>query len=160
MILSTNHGIGVIAETYEYAALMPETSDQLEQRRKAEGFDSVKAYALYHKTAGIKVYRARWWKRSGDVAQALRSAYKTYDIEYNTDFATPDGALNAVVSVAADGKSAEAWVGSPGSGYRSPVISETLNIDFSQVTLHLLSGRRFYWRSMVTTMSKSHAALQ
>ncbi|MCB0549505.1 MAG: xanthine dehydrogenase family protein molybdopterin-binding subunit [Phaeodactylibacter sp.] len=151
-IVQLDHGIGVIAETYEQA-LNAKKKLQISWSKgaKAEGFDSVKAYALYHKTAQDKSVQGEVVERSGDVAQALRSAYKTYDIEYNTDFAyhAQMEPLNAVVSVAADGKSAEAWVGSQAPDTARRAISETLNIDFSQVTLHpCYLGGGFGRRSM------------
>ncbi|MCB0589368.1 MAG: xanthine dehydrogenase family protein molybdopterin-binding subunit [Phaeodactylibacter sp.] len=147
-----DHGIGVIAVSYEQA-LKAKKKLQIRwsEGAKAEGYDSIKAYSLYHKTAIDKGAKGEVVESSGDIGPAFRSANKTYDIEYKTDFAyhAQMEPLNAVVSVAADGKSAEAWVGSQAPDTARRTIAETLNIDFSLVTLHpCYLGGGFGRRSM------------
>ncbi len=151
-VVRLDHGIGVIAETFEQALkARKELQISWSKGAKAEGYDSVKSYTLYHKTAHDDAIEGEIVEQSGDMRQALKSADKTYDIEYKTDFAyhAQMEPLNAVVSVAPDGKSAEAWVGSQAPDTARRAIAEVLNIDFSDVKLHpCYLGGGFGRRSM------------
>ncbi|MCO6478487.1 MAG: xanthine dehydrogenase family protein molybdopterin-binding subunit [Phaeodactylibacter sp.] len=151
-IVRLDHGIGAIAETFEQALKAKEKLQvSWSKGAQAEGYDSVKAYALYSKTAHDDAAEGEIVERTGDTRQALKSAHKTYDIEYKTDFAyhAQMEPLNAVVSVAADGKSAEAWVGSQAPDTARRAIAEVLNIDFDAVKLHpCYLGGGFGRRSM------------
>ena len=74
--------------------------------------------------------RGKVMLETGNVAVALQSAHKTYDQEYLTDYLchAQMEPLNAVVHVAADGQSAEAWTGSQAPDQECQEIAEALNI--------------------------------
>lgn len=151
-IVRLDHGIGVIAETFEQA-LKAKSKLQIRwsQGAKAENYNSQEAFALYRKTAWDDSADVKVVTQSGDAGQALKSAHKTYDLEYRNDFSyhAQMEPLNAVVSVAADGKSAEAWVGSQAPDTARRAVAETLNIDFFDVKLHpCYLGGGFGRRSM------------
>ncbi|MCO6490263.1 MAG: xanthine dehydrogenase family protein molybdopterin-binding subunit [Phaeodactylibacter sp.] len=138
-IVRLDHGIGAVAETFEQA-LKAKKKMQINWSKgaKAEGYNSAEAYELYHKTANDQSLQGEVVKSEGDIGQAMKAAHKTYAIEYKTDFAyhAQMEPLNAVVSVAPDGKSAEAWVGSQAPDTARRAIAKVLDIDFSDVKLH------------------------
>lgn len=138
-IVRMDHAVGVVAETFEQALKAKKMMQiRWSEGALAEGYDSVEAFAQYRKMAGNDGPKGSVVAQSGDIGQALKSAQKTYDIEYLNDFAyhAQMEPLNAVVSVAPDGKSAEAWVGSQAPDSARRAIAETLKIEFSQVNLH------------------------
>lgn len=151
-IVQLGHGIGVIAETFEQALkAKKELQIRWSQGAKAENYDSQEAFTLYQKTAHDDSIRGDVVADSGDVDRAMKAAHRTYDLEYRNDFSyhAQMEPLNAVVSVAADGQSAEAWVGSQAPDTARRTVAETLKIDFSQVKLHpCYLGGGFGRRSM------------
>lgn len=151
-IVRLDHGIGLLAETFEQA-LKARRNLQIRwsEGAKAESYNSQEAFERYREMALDKKAKGEVVASEGDTARALQSAAKTYDLEYRNDFAyhAQMEPLNAVVSVAADGKSAEAWVGSQAPDTARRAIAETLGIDFSQVKLHpCYLGGGFGRRSM------------
>lgn len=151
-IVQLGHGIGVIAESFEQALkAKKELQIRWSKGAKAENYDSQAAFERYQKIARDESAETKVVSQAGDVGQALQSARKTYDIEYRNDFSyhAQMEPLNAVVSVAADGKSAEAWVGSQAPDTARRAIAEILKIDFSDVKLHpCYLGGGFGRRSM------------
>jgi len=138
-IIPMDHGIGVVAKSFEQA---------LEIRRKlqiswsedvmAQNFDSVQIYDQYHQLLHDDSRKGRVLLNDGDVAAAMKSAHKVYDQEYKNDFVyhARMEPMNAVVSVAADGKSAEAWAGTQAPDADRDAIAGVLGIEPSKVSFH------------------------
>src|SRR5690606_22028045 len=81
----------------------------------------------------------------------MRSAQKTYEREYQTDFLchAQMEPLNAVVSVAADKRSAEVWVGTQAQDSSRQAVADVLGIDVADVKFHPCSlGGGFGRRSL------------
>ncbi len=151
-IVSYDHAIGIIAETFEQA-LKAKRMLQIRwnEDAKAKNYNSQEAYTLYAATARDAGATGEVVNQSGNVAGALRSAHKTYEREYRNDFVyhAHMEPLNAVVSVAADGQSAEAWVGSQAPDGARQAVARVLGIDLEKVTLHpCYLGGGFGRRSM------------
>lgn len=151
-IVRLDHGIGLLAETFEQALkARKKLQIRWSEGAKAQSYDSQEAFERYREMAHDEKAKGDVAASEGDAARALQSAVKIYDLEYRNDFAyhAQMEPLNAVVSVAPDGKSAEAWVGSQAPDTARRAIAETLGIDFSQVKLHpCYLGGGFGRRSM------------
>lgn len=151
-IVPMDHGIGVVAETYEKA--LKATKDlkiEWSQDAKAASYDSVAAYDRYQQLTQTNKAESRSVSEAGDVYGAMRRAKKSYDLEYRNDFLyhAQMEPLNAVVSVAADGQSAEVWVGTQGMDGSKKAVAEVLGIEFEQVKFHpCYLGGGFGRRSM------------
>ncbi|MBK7438214.1 MAG: xanthine dehydrogenase family protein molybdopterin-binding subunit [Saprospiraceae bacterium] len=136
-IVSLDHGIAVVAKTYGQA-LKAKKSMQIKwsEGAKAEGYDSTKSFGQYqamvtaNSSDKIKVVL-----ESGDAAKVIKSASKVYSGDYFTDYLchAQMEPLNLVVSVAGDGQSAEAWVGTQMPDGDRNSIAKVLNIDESKV---------------------------
>ena len=144
-VIELEHGIGLIAETIEEALkakqkLVIEWSEGL----KAESHNSKESPPEYAKIAGDPAVRGRNVGNKGDVKAALESAAKTYTRDYLNDhiYHAQMEPLNAVVSVAEDGKSAEVWAGSQAPDSARASVARTLGLEFEQVKFnpHYLGG--------------------
>lgn len=78
------------------------------------------------------------WDRAGEPEPRFGSSSRVLEREYQTDYMYHGGMepLNAVVSVRADGKSAEAWVGTQAPKYTLDKVAEITGVESSRVTLH------------------------
>ncbi|MEP7269729.1 MAG: molybdopterin cofactor-binding domain-containing protein [Saprospiraceae bacterium] len=137
-IVKLGHGIGVIAETFEQAL---KAKRKLQIRwsvgAKADGYNSEEGFATYRTLVNDKK-KGKKVSEKGDVTSAMKSAHKTYDHEYLNDYVchVQMEPLNAVVHVAADGKSAEAWTGSQAPDMDRSAIAKVLNITPENVIFH------------------------
>ncbi len=138
-IVRLEHGIGVVAKTFEQA-LKAKKKLQIRwtEGAKAEKFDSEEVYSSYRQLVRDDSKKGRVLLNTGDAASALQAAYKVYEREYLNDFVyhAQIEPMNAVVSVAADGKSAEAWAGTQAPDMDMDAIAGVLNIERSKVTFH------------------------
>lgn len=138
-ILPMEHGIGVVADSFE-KALKAKNNLQISWSSDvpAAGYDSVTAYAEYQKLARQGRSEGRAVSESGNLAQGMRVAQRTYDLEYRNDFLchAQMEPLNAVVSVAADKKTAEVWAGSQALDSSRKAVADVLGIDFAAVKFH------------------------
>lgn len=151
-IVPMDHGIGIIAETFEQAV---RARDQLQIKwstdAPAQGYHSQAAYDDYRTMAKKPAGKGDMVTEAGNADRALRAARQVYDREYRTDFVyhAQMEPLNAVVSVAPDRKSAEAWVGTQSQDSSRQAVADVLGIDFAQVKLHpCYLGGGFGRRSM------------
>lgn len=139
-IVKLDHGIGLIAESIELA-LKTKSKLKIEWSRgaKAESHDSEEAYDQYDEIASGNA-KGNFITNNGDLEKALVSGDKTYSIDYKNDhvYHAQMEPLNAVVSVAEDGKSAEAWVGTQAQPGARSAVAKTLGIDISKVKLNAL----------------------
>lgn len=151
-IIPMDHGIGVVAETLGQA-LKAKRRLKIEwsSDAPAAGYDSVSAFEKYQKLARQAKADGRSISEAGDVGRGLRTAQKTYDIEYRNDFLyhAQMEPLNAVVAVAADKKSAEVWVGTQGMDGSRKAVADVLGLEFDQVKFNpCYLGGGFGRRSM------------
>ena len=149
-IVPFDHAIGVVANTLEAAlaakkALTIEWSDA-----QASGFNSQEIYDVYAQMASAPE-KGNTVNEVGDVYQAFRNAAKTYEADFKNDYVyhAQMEPLNAVVQVAADGQSAEVWVGSQQGADTKLGIPDLLGIPHEAVNIHLqYLGGGFGRRSM------------
>ena len=139
-IVKLDHGIGLIAESIELAL---KTKSKLEiswsKGAKAESHSSEDAYAEYDRMASGNT-KGNFLTDEGNVETSLNSGEKTYSIDYKNDhlYHAQMEPLNAVVSVAQDGQSAEAWVGTQAQPSARSAVARTLGIDVSKVKLNAM----------------------
>jgi isoquinoline 1-oxidoreductase subunit beta len=137
-VVKLDHGIGVIGESYELCeAARKVLNIEWSAGAKAENYDSQAAYKGYQQLSKSS-NRGEVITEEGDVAMALQTATKTFESIYKNDFVyhAQMEPLNAVVSVAEDGKSAEAWVGSQAPDSARRAIAKVLGIAFEDVNYH------------------------
>lgn len=151
-VVSLDHGIGIVADNYE-KALKAKRALKINwtQDAPAAGYNSETAFEKYAQLARQSGADSRKVSEAGNTGQALRSAQKTYDFEYRNDFLyhAQMEPLNAVVSVAADKKSAEVWVGTQGLDGSRKAVADVRGIAFEQVKFHpCYLGGGFGRRSM------------
>lgn len=151
-LVSMDHGIGVIADSYE-KALKAKRALKIKwsQGAKAEGYDSEAAFTRYQKLARQASADSRKVSEAGNPRRAMQSAQKTYDLEYRNDFLyhAQMEPLNAVVSVAEDKKSAEVWAGTQGMDRSREAVANALGLEFDQIQFHpCYLGGGFGRRSM------------
>lgn len=108
-----DYSIGIIAETLEQALAAKKLLNISWSEAPASGFNSQDSYKKYEKTASEKS-EGKVITNEGDFQKALKSAAKTFQIDFKNDYVyhAQMEPLNAVVQVGADGNSAEVWVGS------------------------------------------------
>lgn len=146
-----DYGVGIVAQTPGQAIKAQQMLEVVWEQAKASGFDSRQAVAQYRQMTNDPQYKREVIHKSGDVEAALAGAARTYTAEYLNDFVyhAQMEPLNALVSVAADGQSAEAWVGSQAPDSARTAIAKVLGVDFSKVHLHhCYLGGGFGRRSM------------
>ncbi|MCB0853214.1 MAG: xanthine dehydrogenase family protein molybdopterin-binding subunit, partial [Bacteroidetes bacterium] len=147
-----DHGVGIITETIGQALkLKKELKIEWSIGNLSESHTSITAYEDYKKIATGDYSAKRVITSEGDVKKAEKDAAKTYEIDYKNDYAyhAQMEPLNAVVTVAKDGKSAEAWVGSQGQAGAKSAVAQVLGLKDDQVTFHsCYLGGGFGRRSM------------
>ncbi|REJ77850.1 MAG: xanthine dehydrogenase family protein molybdopterin-binding subunit [Acidobacteria bacterium] len=112
-VVPMNQGIGVIAETIE-AALDAKGALKIDwSGGDSKGYNSQEWLSKYAAEAA-KTDGGRALENKGDADSAIRHATRKYSADYLNDHVVHAQMepLNAVVSVAKDGKSAEVWAGS------------------------------------------------
>ena len=151
-VVSLDHGIGIVGESFEFCQEARKSfGNRMEYRSKATNYKSDEAYDSYEKTAKAQ-RKGDVITEEGMVSDALASAASKHlnrtirnDFVYHAQMEP----LNAVVSVAEDGKSAEAWVGSQAHDGARKTVADVLGIPFSAVTYHsCYLGGGFGRRSM------------
>ena len=135
-LVTLDHGIGVIAESIG-TALQAKSSLQISwsQGAKAAEHNSASAYADYQQMAGSNSFQGDRVTDEGDTKSALKTAAKTYSADYTNDYVyhAQMEPLNAVVSVAEDGNSAEVWAGTQAPGGARTDAASALGLDISKV---------------------------
>ncbi|NND31578.1 MAG: xanthine dehydrogenase family protein molybdopterin-binding subunit, partial [Saprospiraceae bacterium] len=150
-IVNLKHGIGIIAETFENClkakkAILIEWS----KGNQADTYNSEEAFTSYEELAKAS-QPGKVLHEQGNVSEVMSGVTRVYAADYKNDFVyhAQMEPLNAVVSVAPDGRTAEAWVGSQAPDGARRAIASTLGIQFEDVTLHpCYLGGGFGRRSM------------
>jgi isoquinoline 1-oxidoreductase beta subunit len=134
------YGIGVLAASVEQAL---RAKSQLEidwsAPATAESHNSTTAFADYERVAaGRQPARGEAIVNEGDIASALQAGAATYTRDYRNDYVVHAQMepLNAIVSIAADGASAEVWVGTQAPDQTRIRVAELLDIAPDRVTMH------------------------
>lgn len=138
-VVNLEHGIGLIAETLEIAlAVKPRLRIDWSRGNTADNFDSVRAYESYPEIADQPLSSGSVIRNKGNIDNAFSNGVKKYRSDYKNDFVyhAQQEPMNAVVSVAENGESAEAWVGTQAPGGNKNAIAQVLGIDASKVTFH------------------------
>ncbi|PIB39346.1 xanthine dehydrogenase family protein molybdopterin-binding subunit [Maribacter sp. 4G9] len=149
-VVPFDYGIGVVANTLEAALAAKKGLDISWSDAQASGFNSQKIYDVYAQMASAPE-KGNTVNEVGDVGQAFRTAAKTYEADFRNDYVyhAQMEPLNAVVQVAADGQSAEVWVGSQQGPDTKLGIPDLLGIPHEAVNVHLqYLGGGFGRRSM------------
>jgi len=152
-VVKLEHGVGVIADSVE-AALAAKKQMQIEWSKGAKAYEydsesapqTYRAIAVQEHYAGTSVLVSQ-----GDAQAALAKAQRRFEADYLNDFVyhAQMEPLNAVVSVAADGRSAEVWAGTQASAGARSAVAEVLGLEVSQVHFHpCYLGGGFGRRSM------------
>lgn len=149
-IVPFDYAIGVVATTLE-AALNAKKSLEINwSDSTASGFDSQASYGTYQQRASEKP-PGEVITEIGSTEEAFASAARVYTADFRNDFVyhAQMEPLNAVIRVAADGSSAEAWVGSQQGPDSKLGIPDLLGIPPERVTINLqYLGGGFGRRSM------------
>ncbi len=143
-IVMLDHGVGVITDTFEKALRVKyQMLIQWSEGAKAESFNSEEAFTQYAQIAGDETIAGFKHTEKGNVNQLIEAS-KVYSADYLNDFCyhAQMEPLNAVVSIAQDGQSAEVWVGSQAFDGARNAAAGALGIDRSKVKIHpmLLGG--------------------
>ena len=143
--ITLKHGVAVVAKTIEQALQAKKKLDiAWSGAPTAMTHDSQKAFGDYEKIAGDDNQSWKGLKNSGNFKEGVNTAKKTYSIDYKNDYLchAQMEPLNAVVSMAKDGKSAEVWVGTQAPGRARQAAAKALGLDVSKVKLnpHYLGG--------------------
>ena len=158
-LVTLEHGVGVIANSIETAfKAKKQLHIQWSEGAKAANYNSVEAFEKYENMAGDASIKGSVIKDEGNITNALQYAEKTYSSDYKNDFAyhAQIEPLNAVVSVAPDGSSAELWVGSQAPVSARRAAAKALGIAETKVEIHpCYLGGGFGRRSMSGYVSEA-----
>jgi len=137
-IVPFDYAIGIIAKTLEQALAAKKKLDIEWSEAKATGFNSTEAFAKYE-TIAKQRKAGKPVVEKGNINQAFRSAAKTYEADYKNDYVyhAQMEPLNAVVKIAEDGQSAEAWVGSQQGTAPKLGLPKILDLPEDKITIHL-----------------------
>jgi isoquinoline 1-oxidoreductase beta subunit len=148
-VIRLPHGVGVVADT-AWAALKARQAligaVTWTRTGTAWGFDSDKGHDAFAADAKNLNRPARDWSAQGNARTAFQSAASTMEAEYRCDYAyhAQMEPLNAVASVAADGRSAEIWAGTQSQTTATEAPAKFLGIPRDKVKLNdLLMGGGF-----------------
>jgi isoquinoline 1-oxidoreductase beta subunit len=148
-VIRLPHGVGVVAET-AWAALKARqalvSSVTWTRTGTAWGFDSDKGHDAFAADAKNLNRPARDWSAQGNARAAFQNAASMMEAEYRCDYAyhAQMEPLNAVASVAADGRSAEIWAGTQSQTTATEAPARFLGIPRDKVKLNdLLMGGGF-----------------
>ncbi len=134
-VVELDQGVGVIAESVEEALAAKNALDIAWAGGEARGHNTGSMFDEYAAAASDASRSGSSLDSAGDAAGALSRAEKKYSADYLNDHAyhAQMEPLNAVVSVASDGKSAEVWAGSQAPDGARSAAARVLGIDRSKV---------------------------
>jgi len=132
-----DYGIGVIAEKVSQAFAAKHKFEIEWNESPASSFNSADAFDTYEKILDDGK-KGKVTINDGDFAAAKNKAVKKYVFDYKNDYIyhAQQEPLNSVVQVAADGSSAEVWIGTQNGGGAKDDIAKALGIDASKVQVN------------------------
>ncbi len=138
-VITLEHGVGLVANSINVALnAKRELKIDWSKGAKARTHNSIKAFKDYDVIATKPFPNARELTSIGDVRKAVASASKTYSSDYYNDYNyhAQMEPLNAVVSIANDGQSADVWVGTQAPASAKSAAAKTLGLDESKINFH------------------------
>ena len=137
-VVLLDHGVGVLADTISQALAAKKKLAITWSSAKADSHNSQQDMRRYPSIVSQQAGRGNELKKEGNVAQAMRQAAKTYRSDYFNDYVyhAQMEPLNAVVSIAEDGQSAEIWAGSQAPGRTKSAVAKVLGMEESQINFH------------------------
>ena len=137
-VVLLDHGVGVIAEKLEQAMAAKKKLQIQWSSAKADKHSSQSDMNRYPSIVSQQAGKGKELKKEGNVAQAMRTATKTYRSDYFNDYVyhAQMEPLNAVVSVSQDGQSAEVWAGTQAPGSAKSAVAKVLGMKDSQIDFH------------------------
>lgn len=138
-ILRHEQEIAVVATSY-WQALQARTKLEVTWKPvgKVDEYQTAQALEEHLASARELAQPGFPWDGAGDIEAGFAAAAATLEGEFQTEYAyhATMEPLNAVVWVKADGKSAEAWVGTQSPTYTVDAIARTVGIERTAVKLH------------------------
>jgi isoquinoline 1-oxidoreductase beta subunit len=131
-------GVGVIGTTVEATQAAKNLLAVTWSDAPAGGYDSERVLEEFAAIARDKSRSGVDYFKSGDVASAMRGAARIMRAEFRTRhvYHAQMEPLNATASVAADGKSAEVWVGTQGPSGLISELAGLLQTEPGRITVH------------------------
>jgi len=157
-VVALEHGIGVVAETIEQALKAKRAMEIDWSETPAQSHDSQAAYEVYRRAGSDGSARTRQIANTGNLVEAIEGADRRFNADYKNDFVyhCQMEPLNAVVSIAEDGRSAEVWAGSQAPDGARSAAAEALGLEFEQIVYHpCYLGGGFGRRSMADYVTEA-----
>lgn len=133
------NGVAVIGTSVEATQAAARLLEITWSNDATAAYDSDRIYDTYAQIAqDLGRTGVDFHKSGGDVAAALKAAKKVIRTEYRTPhvYHAQMEPLNATVSIAADGKSAELWAGTQDTSGLIDEIARLMRIDRANIVLH------------------------
>ena len=140
-VVNLKYGAGVLANTAWDAMAARKALDGAVtwgDKGAGKGFDTDKGFEQFSKDVRDPATKVSDWSKVGDMAAAMKAAASTMEGEYLSDLAyhAQMEPLNAIASVAADGKSCEIWCGTQSQSIAQEATAKALGIDRPAVKLN------------------------
>ncbi len=151
-VVVLDHGVGVVADSIEIA-LNARRQLQINWTGdvKASSHDSETAFDTYMEVLKNGTTKPNVIADEGNTDQALKEAAQVYTLDYQNDYIyhAQMEPLNAVVSLAADGQSAQVWAGTQAPDGARSAAARVLGLEVAKVQFHpCYLGGGFGRRSM------------
>ncbi len=132
------YGVGIISTSLEQGLAAKKSLNISWSDSEASGFNSEEAYTTYEQVAA-EGGQGRVVTNIGDFKSAQDQATKIYSADYKNDYVyhAQMEPLNSIVQVAADGSSAEVWVGSQQGFTPKFGVPQVLGIEPRNVKIHM-----------------------
>lgn len=133
-----SNGVAIVASSFVEAKAAREKLAVKWDNGAAANFDSdaaLEGYVKVHNDPKANVFSI---EKKGDPAAAFTSAAKKFKADFRADYGyhAQMEPLNAVVRIAADGKSAEVWEGTQAPDISRDAVAKALGLAPPQVTVH------------------------
>ncbi len=132
------NGVAIVASSFVEAKAAREALKVTWDKGSAANFDSEAALDAYAKVAADPKAQVASVEKKGDVNAAFASAAKVFKADFRADhgYHAQMEPLNAVVRIAADGKSAEVWEGTQAPDNTRDEVAKALGLAPPAVTVH------------------------
>jgi isoquinoline 1-oxidoreductase beta subunit len=137
-VIKLPQGVAVVGTTVEGTQAAKNLLKVTWSEAEGASYDSEKALDVFAAGARDKTKRGADFFNAGDVETAVKDAHSVMTAEYRTRHLchAQMEPLNATAVVAADGKSAEVWMGTQSPTLFIGSAAKLLNLQPAQVTLH------------------------
>jgi isoquinoline 1-oxidoreductase beta subunit len=132
------NGVSIVAQSFPQAMAARAALKVSWEHGPAANFDSEAALAAYVKIHDDPNAQITNLEKKGDTDAAFRAAARTFKAEFRSDYGyhAQMEPLNAVVRIAADGRSAEVWEGSQAPDATRDQVARALGLAADKVTVH------------------------